>query len=340
MSKEDFYNLTPDEVMRALEGVGFEPTGEFTQLNSYENRVFDIRLEDSGSNRSAGSGAVNRIVVKFYRPGRWSKETIMAEHEFLADVVTQGIPAVAPLKLKNGSTLAIDQNIWFAAFPKAVGRMVDELSRENFVRLGRTLARLHNVGEQKRAVARPQLTAEKYGFENLAILEDVVAVEVADRYFEAAESILEFLSHELDEKRAKKFIRIHGDCHRGNILRTDRVEPGASVSTSEFFFVDFDDCCMGPPVQDFWMLLSDGEDTEEGRAELKALLEGYAEFRRFDERDLALIPALRGLRMIHYAAWIARRWEDPSFPRLFPQFHDFNFWASETEALVKCSLGL
>ncbi len=349
MSKEDFYNLTPDGVMSALETVGLQPTGEFTQLNSYENRVFDIRLESP--TRDATNRVSPRVVTKFYRPGRWSKETILAEHEFLADLVSNGLPAVAPLQLDGlgrrttaviaGHTLALHENIWFTVFPKAVGRMVDELNLADLKRLGRTLARMHNIGEQKSAPTRPVLTAETYGYENLSILERVVAPEVAQRYFAAAEEILDFLDYELDQNRARSFIRIHGDCHRGNILRTDfraDMTAPAGVTTaaaSEFFFVDFDDFCMGPPVQDFWMLLSDGEDTDEGAAELEALLEGYAEFRRFDESDLALIPALRGLRLIHYAAWIARRWEDPSFPRLFPQFTDFNYWAGEAESLEK-----
>jgi Ser/Thr protein kinase RdoA (MazF antagonist) len=329
MSKEDFYNLTPDGVMRALETVGLNPTGEFTQLNSYENRVFDIRLE------VAPRDATNRVVTKFYRPGRWSKETILAEHEFLSDLVANGLPAVAPLHLRSSprqpaSTLALHENMWFTVFPKAVGRMVDELNLNDLKRLGRTMARLHNIGEQKSAPTRPILTAEKYGFENLPILEPVVAPEVADRYFDAAEHILEYLSEELDQRRAKSFVRIHGDCHRGNILKSD---PGSDVS--EFFFIDFDDFCMGPPVQDFWMLLSDDESSSSGADELDHLLEGYSEFRHFDSKDLELIPALRGLRLIHYAAWIARRWEDPSFPRLFPQFTEFNYWASETEALEK-----
>jgi Ser/Thr protein kinase RdoA (MazF antagonist) len=324
MSKEDFYNLTPDEVMNALESAGFNPTGEFTQLNSYENRVFDVRLE------SDKNGVAGRVVSKFYRPGRWSKETILEEHELLADLVGNGIAVVAPLKLKNGSTLAIDQNIWFAAFPKMQARMMDEYNLNDLKRLGRTLARMHNVGEQKRTRFRPILTAEAYGYENLKILDSVVAAEVAHRYFDAAETILDVLAEELDGKRSRSFIRIHGDCHRGNILRTDTRE-----GSSEFFFVDFDDCCMGPPVQDFWMLLSSGEDTDDGLAELDALLEGYREFRHFNDEDLELIPCLRGLRIIHYAAWIARRWEDPSFPRLFPQFTDYNYWASETEALEK-----
>jgi Ser/Thr protein kinase RdoA (MazF antagonist) len=317
MSKEDFYELTPDEVMNAVEHAGFNPTGEFTQLNSYENRVFDVRLEDKG-----------RVIAKFYRPGRWSKQTILEEHDFLNDLKTEGLPAIAPLVLKNKSTLDIEKGILFALWPKAVGRMVDELNLDDLKKLGRTLARFHNVGEEKSAPHRPRMTAESYGWDNLEILESRVSPEVSKRYFDAAEAILESLEDSLNEKQ---FIRIHGDCHRGNILKTDSRES----SNTEFFFVDFDDFCTGHPVQDFWMLLSNDESTADGSEEIENLLAGYTEFRKFNERDLRLIPGLRGLRIIHYAAWIARRWEDPSFPRIFPQYTDYNYWAAETEALEK-----
>lgn len=317
MSKEDFYSLTPDTVMSAVERGGYSPTGEFTQLNSYENRVFDVRLENK-----------ERVIIKFYRPGRWSKATILEEHEFLNDLKSGGLPAAAPLQLKNKSTLDLENNLWFALWPKALGRMVDELSHADLEKLGRTLGRMHNIGEERTANFRPVMTVENYGWQNLDVLSDWVAPEVASRYFAAAEEIFIYLEERLDPR---KFIRIHGDCHRGNILKTDRADGDAS----EFFFIDFDDFCMGPPAQDFWMLLSASEGSEDGQEDLSALLKGYREFRHFHESDLELIPALRGLRIVHYAAWIARRWEDPSFPRLFPQYRDYNYWASETEALER-----
>lgn len=316
MSKEDFYSLTPNDVMGALESQGFQPTGLFVQLNSYENRVFDVQLEDK-----------TRVVTKFYRPGRWSLETILEEHEFLADLTAEGLPAVAPLPLKNRSTAAEHQGMYFTVFPKAMGRMIDELQIKDFHKIGRNLAQMHNVGEQRESHFRPQLSAESYGWDNLPRLKDWVAPEVRHRYFAAAEEVLDQLDHLLPNFR---YFRIHGDCHRGNILRTDRPN-----EESLFFFIDFDDFCIGPAVQDLWMLLSAAEDTEEGQIELDTLLDGYREFRHFNDDELELIPWLRGLRIIHYATWIARRWEDPSFPRLFPQFKDFNYWARETEALEK-----
>jgi Ser/Thr protein kinase RdoA (MazF antagonist) len=315
MSKEDFYELTPDQVLNALENEGFEPTGEFTQLNSYENRVFDIRLEEN-----------KRVIAKFYRPGRWNSQTILEEHEFLNDLNQAGLPAVAPIDLEEGRTLGESQGIYFALWPKAYGRMVDELTQPDLEKLGRTLARFHNVGEQKKFKHRPVLNSENYGWINLELLDDWVAPEVRHRYFDAAEAILEFLD---DEMNPQQFIRVHGDCHRGNILRADTAQDPAQA----FFFVDFDDCCTSSPVQDFWMLLSSDESKDEGQAELESLVKGYEEFRHFDAQSLELLPALRGLRLLHYAAWIAKRWEDPSFPRIFPQFRDYNYWASETEAL-------
>lgn len=330
MSKEDFYDLTPNEVMNAVEAAGFKPTGEFSQLNSYENRVFEVHLEDK-----------TRVIAKFYRPGRWSKAAILEEHEFLNDLNAYGLPAVSPIQLKNKSTLLqLNNSLWFALWPKAMGRMVDEILLTDLEKLGRTLARFHNIGEEKTAQHRPIMNAENYGWQNLNLLEKWVAPEVRGRYFEAAEYIFDFLDEHLDEH---KFIRIHGDCHRGNILKTDQrmvagTTDGVSATlsaTSGFFFLDFDDFCMGHPAQDFWMLLSGDESSPAGREELDVLLASYRELRHFDNEDLELLPALRGLRIVHYAAWIARRWVDPSFPRLFPQYRDYNYWASETEALER-----
>jgi Ser/Thr protein kinase RdoA (MazF antagonist) len=322
MSKEDFYDLTPEDVMQAVENSGMQPTGEFQQLNSYENRVFDVRLEDK-----------TRVIAKFYRPGRWSKETILDEHTFLNDLYKSGWPTVAPHKLGNGQTVDVERNIYYALWPKALGRMIDEWRAGDLMRVGRALAQLHNVGEQRKALQRPVFTTDFYGWDSLRVLADWVVPEVANRYFAAAEEILDYLEGVLDPA---SYIRIHGDCHRGNILRTD----ARGEEHSQLFFVDFDDFCMGPPVQDFWMLLSASESSEEGAADLEQLLAGYLEFRKFDESTLEWIPALRGLRMIHYAGWIARRWDDPTFPKLFPQFEDYNYWASETEALEKLRAGL
>ncbi|MCB0386037.1 MAG: serine/threonine protein kinase, partial [Bdellovibrionales bacterium] len=303
---DSFYELTPETVMAGIEQAGLTPTGEYTQLNSYENRVFDIRLEPEGNPENLNG----RVIAKFYRPGRWDEATIQEEHDFQMELRDSGLPVVAPLKQANGKTISSCHGMFLGLFPKAIGRMPQELWLNDYERIGRTLARLHNVGELRPAQHRPRLHPEIMGWPSLRILEKWAAPEVWSRYERAAVDILEWLEEALEDV---SFQRIHGDCHKGNLLlKQVREEP------EEFFLVDFDDFCMGPAVQDFWMLFSGDQETL--NEEEQAILSGYEELRNFDDRELDLIPGLRGLRIIHYAAWIARRWEDPSFPRLFPAF--------------------
>ncbi len=344
---DQFYQLTPEVVMQGIEQWGLKPTGQYTQLNSYENRVFDIVLEPQ-SREDLG----DRVIAKFYRPQRWSQEAILEEHDFLQELQQAGIPAVAPLKTR-GKSLSLVAGLWLTLFPKTLGRIPQELSNQDLHRIGRRLAQIHNVGEQRPALHRPHLTPEDLGWPALDRLSQWVAPEVWSRYEKAAEEILAFLEEALEPE---KFIRIHGDCHKGNLLQQDRrwdlteaekfgEALGSDQMGRQFFFVDFDDFCMGPVVQDFWMLFaasgSQGEqDKEDLRREQESLLAGYTELRDFRTSDLELIPGLRGLRIIHYAGWIARRWQDPSFPRLFPQFRDYSYWAEETEALERIAWGL
>ncbi|MCB0420013.1 MAG: serine/threonine protein kinase [Bdellovibrionales bacterium] len=324
--KKQFYDLTPDKVLHGVDQAGFLTTGEYFQLNSYENRVFDIHLEPDDNPKELR----NRLITKFYRPERWSLDAIMDEHNFLNELRQEGIPAVAPIKQKNGKTVSSSEGIFMALFPKIWGRLPQELNQEQFKKIGRTLARIHNIGEQKIAENRPSLTVREYGWPALDILHDRVAVEVWNRYEDAAVAILEHLEEVLDESQ---YLRIHGDCHKGNLLLTDFKD-----LPQDFLFVDFDDFCNGPPAQDFWMLFSG--DSEESRFEQEWILSGYEELRSFDDRQLDLMLPLRGLRIIHYAAWIARRWDDPSFPNLFPQFQDYSYWAQETESLEKIAWSL
>ena len=317
MSKKDFYSLTPDEVLAAVDHNGFHTTGEFSQLNSYENRVFDLKLEVENENSRSN------LIVKFYRPERWSKAMIQEEHDFLSDLEDGGLPVVAPLKLFTGNTIEEANGMYFSCFPKAKGRMCQELLPKDLQRLGRSLARLHNIGESRTFEHRPSLTVEEILDPGLKASQEHCAPELREKYRIAAEDVADYL---LDTLVPENYIRIHGDCHKGNFLEVD--EHG---KTKEFFFVDFDDSVMGPVAQDFWMLLSGDED--ESQDDLECLMNGYLELRNLNESDLDILPALRGLRIIHYSGWIARRWEDPSFPKLFPQFHDFNHWAEETEAL-------
>jgi Ser/Thr protein kinase RdoA (MazF antagonist) len=319
MSKEDFYSLTPDQVLAAVDQCGFRTTGQFLQLNSYENRVFDVRTEASGPSSQ------DRVIVKFYRPNRWTQAGIQEEHDFLADLAAGGLPVVAPIQLPDGGTLKLFNNMWMACFPKARGRLVQELTHPDLKKLGRTLARLHNIGQERNFRHRPSLTPKEFIDPALKAIEMFCPSDLFDRYLNTAEAIEDFLEDRLDPK---KFIRIHGDCHRGNLLEFDQAG-----QNREFFLVDLDDCVSGPPAQDFWMLFSG--DESEADPDLEALLSGYLELRHLDESDLEILPGLRGLRIIHYAGWIGRRWEDPSFPKLFPQYTGFDYWNDEVQTLQK-----
>lgn len=312
---KNFYELTPDQVLMGIESLGLQTTGEFTQLNSYENRVFEVRLEESFLK-------AEKLIAKFYRPGRWSREALLDEHQFLADLKNEGIEVVAPYEIQS-QTIFEHQNIYFSLFPKFYGRMPQELLEGDFQKIGRTLALIHNVGSRKVARHRLSMTADVYGRESLKILKNVVAMEMWSRYERAATQIIDYLEDYLEPT---KFIRIHGDCHRGNLLNDGK----------SFFFVDFDDSCNGPEAQDFWMLLSQDQFDQE----LDEMLAGYTEIRDFDESQIQLFEPLRGLRIIHYAKWIAARWTDPSFPRLFPDFESYSYWAQETEQLEKIAWSL
>lgn len=309
-----FFQLTPDFVLDAVEKAGWRTTGEYLQLNSYENRVFSVRTEEG-----------EQVIVKFYRPARWSEAAIREEHQFLEECLKNGVAVVPALKQKNGDTLSDQHGLWCAIFPKARGRIPQEFNFDELTSLGRVIARLHNVGSLKPAKHRAVLDVESFGRPALDAISRLVNPDIWDRYADAAEGILEYLESELDPR---KFQRIHGDCHRGNVLQTD--DPG---KPREFFLIDFDDFAMGPVVQDFWMLFR--HDEEDFAEELGSFLDGYSELRDFDESQLKLMEPLRGLRIIHYAAWIARRWSDPSFPQLFPQFGSDAYWFEEMQALEK-----
>ncbi len=312
-----FYNLDPDKVLRAAETAGYYPTGEFTQLNSYENRVFDIRLEEPATALMTNKN----LIAKFYRPQRWSKDAIREEHEFLLSLQGEGIPAVAPLIQPNKSTILEIDDMFIAFFPKVLGRMPQEFLNDELLKVGRLMARVHNVGARQPAIHRPTLDSSYFGgWDTLDFLQDWIAPEIKGRYNTAAEDILYALDDLVDPN---EFIRIHGDCHKGNLLNNGQ----------EFFLVDFDDFLNGPVIQDFWMLLSGDEDQVD--EERHQIIDGYEELREFPHHQWAWVPLFRGLRIISYAGWIAKRWTDPSFPRLFPEFNTYSYWAEEVEALEK-----
>lgn len=301
-----FLRLTPDLVLKSVEAAGFEPSGHCLALNSLENRVYDLRLEDG-----------THVVAKFYRPQRWSKEAILDEHRFLLELKEAEIPVCAPLVFKDGATLHEVEGIWYAVWPRTGGRAPDELDDEQVEMLGRLLGRIHNVGAAHPAAARRTLDAATYVHEPVRFLKEgrFLPPEWESRYLKAAEAIAS--AYEREAKGVPRH-RIHGDCHLGNLLR----------GKDGFFFLDFDDMLMGPAVQDVWMLLG-GRD-EEAVRQREVFLEAYRQFRPFQHRWLRLIEPLRALRFIHYSAWIARRWHDPAFPHAFPHFDTAQYWERET----------
>lgn len=311
-----FYQLEPHQVLKAIDDLGFLTTGEFLQLNSYENRVFEIGVENSTASPNAIND--NKLIIKLYRPNRWSKEALKEEHDFLSELRSDGIPVVSPFELGGQSLFQLGQ-LYFSIFPKIRGRLPQEFLSGELQQVGRRLAQIHNVGARKESEHRPYIGTNDYGgWDQLDFLRPWISPEVESRYLDAAENIL---SHAEDGLRDKTYIRIHGDCHKGNLLNNGR---------GEFYFVDFDDFCNGPAAQDFWMLASEPQEFSE-------LIKGYEELREFDDQELKLIPLLRGLRVIGYSAWIAKRWDDPSFPQIFPEFKNYTYWAKETEALEAIS---
>ena len=307
-----FEKLSPDLILSAVEEAGLTPTGVFTQLNSYENRVFSIELEEP----------IKQVIAKFYRPQRWSQEAITEEHLFLQELFDEGIAVPPALTLPNGNTCMDIEGMTFSLFTKIYGRLPQELIGQDYQSVGALLARVHNIGARQEATHRPFLTAQDYGWPALEVLQNWIDPSMVHRYCEASEQILDFLEESIDPS---EFIRIHGDAHRGNLLH----------SPNGFFFVDFDDFCNGPEAQDLWMLFGGIENISEEDKNL--FLEGYSTLRTLPhlEQQETLMEPLRGLRIIHYSSWIAKRWEDPSFPKIFPQFQDYAHWAQETEALEK-----
>jgi Ser/Thr protein kinase RdoA (MazF antagonist) len=259
--------------------------------------------------------------VKFYRPGRWSREAILDEHAFLADLVEAEVPAVAPIDLGTGSTVSEIEGIYYAAFPRVRGRTLDELDAENRQRIGRTIGRMHAIGAARNAPNRPRLDVKRYILDPLEVLRGgrFIPDALALRYRDIAHRIADSIAAPLAAARVQ---RIHGDLHWGNILWTP--EP---------LLVDFDDSMIGPPVQDLWLLARG--DSEDARRMRDDLLQGYELFREFDRSTLALCEPLRAMRIIYMSGWIARRWDDPSFPRAFPTFREHNYWSQEYEELAQ-----
>lgn len=298
-SVADFKLLTIEKTFAAAEEFGFLPTGRYLQLNSYENRVFQIFCEPKEDEPETS------VIIKAYRPGRWSYDAITEEHQFLFDLEEHSFPGATPHLASNGSSLYDDGQFIYSASPQIKGRMPYELVGDDFVQLGRRLALLHNIGQKRDCYYRPELQVHWSFIDNLS---SWVAPEVHSRYLNCAEELFYQAETALENQ---PFFRIHGDCHRGNILKTDPVK-----GNPQYFFVDFDDFVVGPPVQDFWMLLSESRIAE--NEDFSLLLKGYNQLRSLPEGSEALIPLLRALRIINYSHWISQRWSDPTFPPPFP----------------------
>lgn len=351
---DNFFNLTPDRVLSAVEAQGYQSTGRYRFLNSYENRVFDIELEVSSSltptpplTSPIESSSTSSIIAKFYRPNRWSKDCILEEHQFLWELQEEGLPVAAPLKLENQTSLfqldfhhnhslnsypnphqnqqienpndfkndfkMDDEPLYMALFPKVRGRMLEEILPPQVPHLGRWLARLHNVGARKPTQFRPHLEPN---IERLKWIEPHIPIELWPEYRNLAEEVFEYLNSILNDF---DYIRVHGDFHRGNLLWNDN-----------WTLIDFDDFMMAPAAQDFWIILSQLESEAQ-----QNFVDAYLELRDWDPKEEQLLEPLRAYRIIHYSTWIGERWQDPSFPNLFPNFREFNFWSNEILSLKK-----
>ena len=311
-----YTRLTPDVVLNALESLGLRCDGRLLALNSYENRVYQVGLEEPHD--SAPRAAV---VAKFYRPARWSDAQILEEHAFAAELAEQEIPVVAPLSLA-GATLHEREGFRFTVYPRRGGR-APELEDEKVLEwLGRFIGRIHAVGRAHPFRHRPRLDIESFGEEPRAFLlaSGFIPAELLPAWTQAVDLALEGVRHAFARAGDVAILRVHGDCHPSNVLWA----PDTGNAPGGPHFVDLDDSRMASAVQDLWMLVS-GDRFSMGR-QLGALLKGYEDFAEFDDRELNLVEALRTLRLIHYCAWLARRWSDPAFPIAFPWFGTARYW--------------
>jgi len=300
-----FLELTPERVLEAVERAGLATNPVCYPLNSFENRVYEVELRDG-----------DRVVAKFYRPGRWSETQILEEHRFLAELAAAEIPVCTALPFPDGSTLQRLDHIYYSVSERRGGRAPDELSDSLVVRLGMLTARLHNVGAQSDAPSRWRLGSDQWIREPLRWLEahDTVPSAYWVRYREAALAIAAAADDRLEGVTAH---RIHGDLHLGNVL----------LRNGELRVLDFDDMCIGPAVQDLWLALPARE--AEAWRQRRLWISGYEQFRAFDRSTLRLVEPLRGLRIVHFAAWLARRYHDPAFRQAWPEFGSDEYWREE-----------
>jgi Ser/Thr protein kinase RdoA (MazF antagonist) len=303
INKTPFAGLSPECVLDAASSVGLDPDGRLFALNSYENRVYQL------------GSAEGLRVLKFYRPARWSDAQILEEHRFTAELAAAELPVASPVEI-SGQTLFRHREFRFAAFPYLRGWAPELDAPEARELLGRSIARLHQVGARQPFERRPEIGVERLGIEARALVlgSELLPQALRARYETLSGMLIERILHIHEEIGPIGRVRLHGDCHLGNLLWNEHGP----------LFVDLDDCAMGPRIQDLWMLLSGSPADQQGQ--WAALLSGYQQFADFDFRELRLIEPLRALRMLHHAAWVCHRWADPAFPRAFPWFGEVRYW--------------
>lgn len=298
--------LTPDSVLSAVEKLGYEPDARIYPLNSYENRVYQIGLETGPS-----------LIVKFYRPQRWSAEQILEEHAFTLELAALELPVVPPVVIEGQGSLLDHEGFQYAIFPQLIGRPPELDNLDNLLIMGRFLGRVHALGCQSHFLQRPTLSVDRLVGQSRQFLleQNFIPSELRAAYEAVSELLIDKITEQFEYVEKLQLLRIHGDCHPGNVLWRDDVP----------HFVDFDDTITGPAIQDLWMMLSG--DRNQRQAQLLELVEGYNEFADFKVRELALVESLRAMRLMHYSAWLARRWKDPAFPMNFPWFNTERYWA-------------
>lgn len=297
-----FEKLTPALIMDAIEEQGHLCSGSVFAMNSYENRVYQIGIEDQQQ----------PIIAKFYRPNRWSQQQIQEEHDFSFELLIHDIPVVVPLQDEKGNSLFSHEGFVFSLFPRKGGHAPELDHKDNLQIMGRMLARLHLIGEKKLFKYRPKLDILTFGSDSIDFVSnEFIPFEHKSNYVSVCKRLMEMMQPKLDNCHN---IRVHGDLHIGNILMRDEIP----------FLVDFDDSRLAPAIQDIWMLLS-GEEHEQ-KIQLQKVIKAYSEFRDFPYNEMGMIESLRTLRILHHCAWLARRFDDPAFESAFPWFDQNSYW--------------
>jgi len=305
-NQHPFETLTPDFLMTAIETQGYLCDGRLLALNSYENRVYQVGIEDQ-----------TPLIAKFYRPNRWTEQQILEEQQFSFELAEQELPIVCPLINDDGQSLFQYGDFHFSLFPRQGGHAPELDNLDNLLIIGRMMGRIHSIGATRSFTTRPQLSSQNFGHDCVKLIsEQFIPASLKAAYDTLTRDLLQRIDENMAQAQTNglTYIRTHGDCHSGNMLWRDDAP----------HFVDFDDARMAPAIQDLWMFLSG--DRARRTSQINELVEGYNEFYDFQPRELHLIETLRTLRMIHYAAWLASRWQDPAFPKSFPWFNSERYW--------------